>query len=90
MNSEQEFTPKYWMVHNTKTDDVLVYTAHKSRDGAIFIYNSTTFGKLFDDSDDLCCDLFEIGFALLKKVVDNAPSVSDNGTSERSRSHADL
>jgi hypothetical protein len=35
MNTSQEFTPKYWVVHSTLSDDVYIYTADKSRQGSI-------------------------------------------------------
>jgi hypothetical protein len=31
MNREQKHTPKYWIGHDTKQDDVLLQTARKSR-----------------------------------------------------------
>ncbi len=34
MNTEQEFTPKYWVGHNPEKDDVYLDTASKSWDDA--------------------------------------------------------
>ena len=34
MKSDQKYTPKYWVAHNTKSDDVYITTAHKSMDAA--------------------------------------------------------
>lgn len=31
MNNEQKLTPKYWVAHNTSTDDVYVRTMFKHR-----------------------------------------------------------
>lgn len=31
MNNEQKLTPKYWVAHNTSTDDVYVRTMFKYR-----------------------------------------------------------
>jgi hypothetical protein len=30
MKPDQQFTPKYWVFHNTQTDDVFIDTAAKS------------------------------------------------------------
>jgi hypothetical protein len=30
MNSNQKMTPKYWVAHDTRTDDVFINTASKS------------------------------------------------------------
>ena len=30
MKSNQQFTPKYWVFHNTRTDDVFIDTAAKN------------------------------------------------------------
>jgi len=35
MNKDQKFTPKYWVVHDKKIDDVLLWTASKSMQGAV-------------------------------------------------------
>jgi hypothetical protein len=30
MNNNQRYSPKYWVAHDTRTDDVLISTASKS------------------------------------------------------------
>lgn len=32
MNSEQKYTPKYWVGHSTKMDEVFIVTASKNKD----------------------------------------------------------
>jgi hypothetical protein len=35
MNTSQQFTPKYWVVHDTLSDDVFMQTADKSKQESI-------------------------------------------------------
>lgn len=72
MNNTQKLTPKYWIVHNTTTDDVYIKSAHKWKDQAIenFLHNHSynLAGCIPDDEllswyldhPDLQCDLFEL------------------------------
>lgn len=72
MRKTQEFTPKYWVVHDKNSDDVLLYTASKSRDYSICLYvesfvnaederGNLRYG-IFDDDDSVECSLVEIKF----------------------------
>lgn len=38
MNNSQKLSPKYWVVHDKRTDDVFIETAHKSKDGAWLLF----------------------------------------------------
>jgi len=58
MNNEQKFTPKYWVGHNVKEDDVYINTASKSYDGAYSLME-TMFGD-FSYSESLKVSLMEI------------------------------
>lgn len=58
MKANQSYTPKYWMCHNRNTDDVLVDTAAKSRDGSIRRYIQKYGKHPYDDGFD--CDLVQI------------------------------
>ncbi len=61
MKAEQKFTPKYWIVHDSTTDDVFLRTASKWRDTAIQRYELFEGkGKYFEDSEGLKCSLFEL------------------------------
>lgn len=68
MKKSQAFTPKYWVVHDIRKDDVLLYTASKSRDYSIYLYvqkfGEDGRGNLdwshFDDDENLRCSLVEI------------------------------
>lgn len=39
MKQDQKYTPKYQVVHDTTTEDVLLWTAEKSLQGAVDEYN---------------------------------------------------
>lgn len=61
MNQDQAYTPKYWVVHDPFTDDIIPETMSKSRDGAYskFLGNARRlFSHLndeeFDDVLDRC------------------------------------
>ncbi len=73
MKPNQKQTPKYWVVHDKKTDDVFIETAHKTMTVAIDIFLSDCAygysGKVmadedlqhwFDEQDNLECILIEI------------------------------
>ena len=61
MKAEQEFTPKYWIVHDSTTDDVFLRTASECRNTAIQRYELFEVkGKYFEDNEDLKCSLFEL------------------------------
>ena len=47
MNTKQEYTPKYWVMHDTATDDIYTSTMSKSHAGCI-----AKFTKLQDQSGD--------------------------------------
>lgn len=78
MNKEQKLTPKYWIVNNTKTSDVYIKSAHKSKDTSIerFLFQYSNLfaetskvkdSELFAwylDHPDLRCDLFELKLVL--------------------------
>ena len=59
MNKEQEFTPKYWVGHDNKKDDVFLETAGKSRMSAILAM-AAKFGIDWADKKYLSVDLVEI------------------------------
>ncbi|CAH9013081.1 hypothetical protein VP501E541_P0071 [Vibrio phage 501E54-1] len=52
MKIAQEFTPKYWFVHSTETEDVYLWTGDKSMQGAIDKYNQNVIPS-FEDEEDL-------------------------------------
>jgi len=64
MNSDQILTPKYWMVHNTKTDDVFIDTARKCRSDAIEVFEKNHCEKevFFETLETVgyAVDLFEL------------------------------
>jgi len=49
MKTEQEFTPKYWIFHNTESDDVYLDTASKSLDTCRNLAH-LLYGIVSDDS----------------------------------------
>ena len=59
MNSKQEFTPKYWIGHNTRSDDVLITTANKNYFNADLKLREEVGEKLYN-SDEYVVSLFEI------------------------------
>jgi hypothetical protein len=70
MNNSQKLTPKYWVVHNPAYDDVLLYTAHKSRMESIEIWFEASPTRILYSQEEslsdylaecgLLCDLVEI------------------------------
>lgn len=61
MNTNQKYTPKYWVVHNPKTEDVYIDTLDKSLTGScdkfLELYPGIRSG-LFDGS--FKCELIEL------------------------------
>lgn len=45
MKIDQKFTPKYWVVHDPKTDDIIPETMSKSAKGAEAKYAMCLFGE---------------------------------------------
>ena len=73
MKPNQELTPKYWVVHDKKTDDVFIETASKGIFESVDIFlklcSYEYSGKVmadedlpawFDEEEDLECILIEI------------------------------
>jgi hypothetical protein len=72
MKDTQKLSPKYWVVHDTTTDDVFIDTAKKGKensiDAFIYHYGFKTFGILkdydareaFDNQTRYECILIEI------------------------------
>lgn len=58
MNSRQQFTPKYWIVHDPNSDDVLLNTARKSRTDAVNEYREAC-GR-YPEDDGMEVSLVEI------------------------------
>ena len=75
MNAEQKLTPKYWVVHDTVTDDVFISTARKGAKSAIDafldLHSYDYFGTVSDEEvvglyyehPSLKCSLMEIKLA---------------------------
>lgn len=55
----QKFTPKYWVVHDKTSDDVLFWTMHKSLQGSLDVYN-LNYDIPVEDDENLECILVEI------------------------------
>lgn len=56
MNDQQKLSPKYWVVHDKKSDDVFINTASKNRQNAIDIFmddNSWDRWETYLEDDDL-------------------------------------
>lgn len=72
MHKDQQFSPKYWVMYDKRTDDVYISTAHKSRDSSIDIfldkYSYSRYGvmtdeevfDMFEEDEDLECILIKI------------------------------
>lgn len=77
MNSDQKFTPKYWIAHYTKNDDVLLDTASKCRSTTVEILEKqrrVPFETL--EKIGYAVDLFEIRIINLDEP--HADQVPDN------------
>lgn len=80
MNKQQKLTPKYWVVHDTQTDDVFTDTLRKSKDGSeeVFLdnYGFRLAGFLSDDElyewyvdqDQYVCSLVEVKLVEINKT----------------------
>lgn len=52
MNRAQKHTPKFWVVHDTISDDVIESTMHKSRDSSIQLFlERQKVGKIISDEE---------------------------------------
>ena len=61
MNNIQKLSPKYWIVHDTLTDDVFLKTANKSRSRSIALYETFCIKDgYFGYPQNIKCDLFEL------------------------------
>jgi hypothetical protein len=66
MKPNQEFTPKYWVLHNKETDDVLISTASKSFDGCkqnARCNEPTAYEKYYHDDERYEIVLISVDFA---------------------------
>lgn len=59
MKQDQEFTPKYWIGHHKESDDVLLFTAAKTRSVCCDTLEKTYSEDWFMD-DNFEVSLFEI------------------------------
>ena len=70
MRTEQDFTPKYWVFHNTATDDVYLDTAAKSWEDCRILAAQKHTEKLLDfystESSPYAISLVEIKLVNLK------------------------
>jgi hypothetical protein len=64
MKKGQEFTPKYWIAHNTTTSDVYLATASK-RKSDVDDRAADYFGSDWVEDGIIAVDLFEL------RIVDN-------------------
>ena len=59
MKQDQKLSPKYWVIHDKTSDDILFWTMHKSKQGSISEYN-LNYETPVEDDEDLECILIEI------------------------------
>ena len=59
MNDNQKYTPKYWVLHDYRTDDVYLQTASKSK-GECFTFSDAMLGKEWEDCESLEVILVEV------------------------------
>lgn len=65
MNKEQKLTPKYWVAHNTSTDDVYVRTMFKHRQDTLDMVVAM-YGDDWEDSHpNIKIDLIELNVVQL-------------------------
>jgi hypothetical protein len=64
MKLNQEHTPKYWVFHDTNSDDVLLATADKSldrcADKAELLYPALYEDWLYENAGSFAISLFEL------------------------------
>ena len=72
MKQNQKLSPKYWVVHDTESSDVYLYTAHKGKYSSMEIFESSNFYRLpelnacddtyewWDNQTRYKCELIEI------------------------------
>ena len=71
MKTDQKYSPKYWVVHDKTTEDVLLHTARKSSEDSIkALVDSkykgvdidivTALDQIYDENSNLECILIEI------------------------------
>mgnify|MGYP006883101490 CR=1 FL=1 len=59
MKVGQKYTPKYWVLHDITSDDVLFWTMHKNKVSCILEYDENNEVS-FEEDEDLDCILIEI------------------------------
>lgn len=62
MKSDKGFTPKYWMGHHKQNDDVMLFTASKTRDNTCALMDEAYGEDWFMDDD------FEVILVEIKQV----------------------
>ena len=71
MKQGQQFTPKYWVFHNTDTDDVYLDTAAKSWDDCVISTEQLHLNELMDfynnESTSYAISLVEIKIVMASK-----------------------
>jgi hypothetical protein len=53
MLRSQKFTPKYWVIHDPESDDIIIETASKSAEGAAELYHQWNACHYSDDDMEL-------------------------------------
>ena len=61
MKNEQRYTPKYWVLHDKRTDDVFIETLDKSGDGCAA--KASKIKPNWRQNDNLAIELIQINFA---------------------------
>lgn len=60
MNTEQKLTPKYWVAHNTSTDDIYVRTMFKYRQDTLDMVVAMYGYDWEEEHPNIKIDLIEI------------------------------
>jgi len=60
MKCKQEYTPKYWVIHDPKSDDVMIETASKGAQDTEDKYQELTGSHYDDDGMELLLVSLEI------------------------------
>lgn len=69
MNTEQKLTPKYWVFHNTMTDDIYIQTLSKSyanTEMAVSIFLPNLYNEFINGEASYRIDLIEVNLVKCK------------------------
>lgn len=75
MNKCQKLTPKYWVVHDVKSDDIFTFTMDKNQRDSIIKFLLQKGKELYGISGDISCEDYYNSFLCDERYACNLVEV---------------